>query len=112
MPQLKTALKAIGPGVAIGRARRWTMSSRASVAEPRFRTLLLRIFAVVSLVLAAVGLYGVVAFSVSQRRAELGLRIALGADPGEVLAWCCVKECRRSSPASSSGSAARRSWPA
>jgi putative ABC transport system permease protein len=57
----------------------------ANVAEPRFRTLLLSIFGIVSLALAAVGLYGLVAFSVSQRRAELGLRIALGADPRAVL---------------------------
>ena len=42
-------------------------------------------FAIVSLSLAAVGLYGVVAFSVNQRRAELGLRMALGANPGDVL---------------------------
>src|SRR4029078_2913775 len=57
----------------------------ADVAQPRFRTLLLTIFAAVSLALAAVALCAVVAFSVSQRRAELGLRIALGADPRRVL---------------------------
>ena len=85
LPELKGALTAMAPGVAIGRAR--TMADRvaANVSQPRFRTLLLTIFAGVSLLLAAVGLYGVVAFSVSQRRAELGLRIALGADPRRVL---------------------------
>ena len=85
LPQLQAALAAMAPGVAMGRVR--TMDDRvaANVAQPRFRTLLLTIFAGVSLVLAAVGLYGVVAFSVSQRRAELGLRIALGADPRRVL---------------------------
>jgi putative ABC transport system permease protein len=85
LPDLKSALATLAPGVAVGRARSMDDLVSASVAQPRFRTLLLTIFAAVSLVLAAVGLYGVVAFSVSQRRAELGLRIALGADPRRVL---------------------------
>jgi putative ABC transport system permease protein len=85
LPQLRAALAVTGPEVAMSRPRSLDDLVTASLAEPRFRTLLLSLFAVVSLVLAAVGLYGVVAFSVNERKTELGLRIALGADPRDVL---------------------------
>ena len=82
---LRSVVRDINPNQPLVRVRTMEENISGSVSEPRFRATLLAIFAGAALVLAVVGLYGLMVYTVNQRIHEIGIRIALGADRGDVL---------------------------
>jgi ABC-type antimicrobial peptide transport system permease subunit len=82
---IRTAVQAVDPTQAVSQIRTMSDMVSASLAPRRFVVTLLGVFAGMALLMAVLGLYGIISYAVMQRTQEIGIRLALGAQRGEIL---------------------------
>jgi putative ABC transport system permease protein len=82
---VRVEVQAIDPTIPVAEVRLMEDVLASAQSRPRFLTLLLTLFSSIALIIATVGIYGVISYSVARRSKEFGLRIALGAQPMNIL---------------------------
>jgi putative ABC transport system permease protein len=91
VPTIRAAIRSLDPDLPIARLRPMSDLVSNATARQRFNATLLGIFALTALLLSSVGLYGVMAYVVSQRRREIGIRMALGGQPSAIR-WSVLRQ--------------------
>jgi predicted permease len=94
--QVRSVVRQIDPGLAVADVRLMDHVADAAVSSHRFALFLVGLFAALALVLATIGIYGVISYSVNQRMAEFGMRMALGARPWDLMRMILVQGLRLS----------------
>ena len=91
---LRQTMHQLNPGLAVADVKLMDQVADSSVATPRFTFALVGMFAGLAIVLAAIGAYGVISYTVGQRTPEFGLRVALGAQRGDLLRMVLVQSAK------------------